>query len=156
MALLEFISYLHGKGLIDATRVNDYDDLSDEGYYGGLRAYKYVFLARYFGLDLGYEFDGAIFGPYSHKMGKECKTLDFRNMPPASAPPGLREDEFLAMASRGNDWVDVAARILHEEELDNNTTLLQICGSISNHEEEFIRSVHDEVHKMILAPAQAA
>ncbi|MEM4497354.1 MAG: hypothetical protein QW692_00825 [Nitrososphaerota archaeon] len=75
---------------------------------------KYVFLARYFGLDLGYDYSLYIYGPYSRELADDYYELaGQRVLPEADLPSGFDAEGFIELV-RGRDarWLEVAASIL--------------------------------------------
>jgi len=55
---------------------------AEKEYERRLPLQKYVFIARFFGLDLGYEFDKHIYGPYSNELADDYHLLDRLNKLP--------------------------------------------------------------------------
>lgn len=55
MKVAEFASYLSMHGLVDVTKI---PEDSDEGFANRTKIQNYAFLARSFGLDMGYVFNG--------------------------------------------------------------------------------------------------
>ena len=154
MRLLEFLSYLHGKGMINARKIRPDDD---EGLENMLKVHRYAYMAKYFGLDLGYPHDTNLCGPYSPTMTKAIECLDLENIVPARAPPELREKDFLSVVS-GRDpvWLEVATSIMIEKEFDSDITLEDFYYMRPDHAPETIRSVYADVHRLILPLAQLA
>ena len=154
MALLEFISYLYGKGLIDVSKLNE-DSI--DGLDCRFEALKHVYLAKYFGLDLGYwdKPDGN--DVYPDTLQHEFFALDLTKVKPMSAPSELREDEYLSVVSdKSKDWLSMAAAILREKELGRDYSPEQIDFNKPWQNLEFIRSVYADVHRLILPLAPAA
>ena len=154
MTLLEFVSYLAGKGMIDHSKLHDD---TDEGLAARLATQKYAYLAKYFGLDLGYRPEMDLYGPYSTRLTQDCLDMDLEKVAPVPAPPGLHEKEFLSVVSgRSPDWLEVATTYMVHKEFRGDTTLEQLISMKPDHTPELIRAVHGDVHRLILPPVQVA
>ncbi|MBC7112712.1 MAG: hypothetical protein H5T34_01600 [Candidatus Methanomethyliales bacterium] len=109
--LPSFISFLERHGLI---RREDLMREDERGFLSRLKLQKLVFLARYFGLDMGYSFSLYIHGPYSPDLARDYYSL--AAAPPAEGPVNLpgafRREEFLSFVSapgRDEEWLEAAA-----------------------------------------------
>ncbi|MEM3951833.1 MAG: hypothetical protein QXT92_00135 [Nitrososphaerota archaeon] len=75
---------------------------------------KYVFMARYFGLDMGYDYPLYIYGPYSGELEDDYYELSsLETLPKTGLPSGFDAGGFIELV-RGRDarWLEVAASIL--------------------------------------------
>jgi uncharacterized protein YwgA len=81
-----------------------------EDFDSRLKLQKYVFLARKFGLDLGYKFSMYIRGPYSPDLAQDYYNLPERG---ADIPDSFDRKGFLELV-KGKDraWLEAAATIL--------------------------------------------
>jgi uncharacterized protein YwgA len=81
-----------------------------EDFDSRLKLQKYVFLARKFGLDLGYKFSMYIRGPYSPDLAQDYYNLPKRG---ADIPDSFDRKGFLELV-KGKDraWLEAAATIL--------------------------------------------
>ncbi len=71
---------------------------------------KYVFIAKRFGLDLGYDYSLYIRGPYSRDLA-----YDYYHLPDESEelPKSFKFEEFLSLVEgKDSEWLEVAATIL--------------------------------------------
>lgn len=78
------------------------------------RLQKYVFLARFFGLDLGYSYGLHIRGPYSRELADDYYELNnMRVIPESELPKSFDKDRFAAFLSgRDDEWLEAAATLL--------------------------------------------
>ena len=143
MTLEEFASYLSGQGMIDAARLKDD---GDEGFENRLKVQKYVFLAKHFGLDLGYVYSIHLHGPYSRRLTSDYYKLDVMNTAASAAPPTLRHKEFMSvLETKSADWLEIAATIIHETSLDKDVRPRHLYVMKCDHRPEFIDSVYHDL-----------
>ncbi len=148
MALGEFVSYLSGQGMVNVARLKDD---SDEGFENRLKVQKYTYLAKHFGLDLGYAYNIHLRGPYSRGLTSDYYNLDVANMASASAPPALRHEEFLSvLRGKSTAWLEIAATILHETNLDKGLKLEHFYMLKCDHDPKFIDSVYSKLTSLCL------
>mgnify|MGYP001626436240 CR=1 FL=1 len=98
--LSSFIKLLKDEGIFE---------LNPEDFESRLNLQKYVFIARRFGLDLGYDFPMYIRGPYSPDMAD-----DYYSLPSETEPlPEFDKEGFLNLVKgKDFDWLDACATIL--------------------------------------------
>lgn len=148
MTLAKFTSYLSSQGMIDASKLHDD---TDDGFDNRLKLQKYVYLARYFGLDLGYRYYMYLHGPYSSKLTKAYYTLDLASLPFTSPPSKLHASEFVsALKGKSSDWLEIGATILHEKQMDDNVPREMLYISKPDHTRDFIDSVYDDLDNLCL------
>ena len=84
-------------------------EFDPEDFDSRLRLQKYVFIARKFGLDLGYNFSLYMRGPYSPDLAD-----DYYNLPNAGTlPEEFDRKRFLDLVrNRNTNWLETAATIL--------------------------------------------
>ena len=146
MALIEFASYLAHHNLIDIKRLRDEND---DGFENRLKLQKYVYLAKSFGLDLGYYYNIHLHGPYSYQL-----TKDYYDLNPADArfthtPRGLQHEEFMSSVSdKRPEWLEIAATIIYEKNIDKNFTLERLYLMKCEHSPRFIDSVHADLKNL--------
>ena len=154
MPLLELVSYLSGKGLIDVSKLTED---SGDGLHSRLEALQYVYLAKYFGLDLGYWDKPDGYDLYPYRLQDDFFALDLAKVAPRPAPPGLREADYLSVVSgRDYGWLHIAALIMRQKELGRNYSPGQIDFMTYGYKLEFITSVYEDVRRLILPLAPAA
>jgi len=75
---------------------------------------KYVFLAKYLGLDLAYDYSLYMYGPYSKELADDYYELARQKvLPEASLPPEFNADAFVSLVKdRDAKWLETAASIL--------------------------------------------
>jgi uncharacterized protein YwgA len=109
-----FIHKLEENGLLKFDIIGD----NDEHFNNRLKIQKYVYLAKYFGLDLGYTFDMYLHGPYSSKLTyayydiARGKNIDL--IPTEKNLNGsFKENEFFKyIKDKDRDWLEVASTLL--------------------------------------------
>lgn len=147
MTLSQFVSYLNEHGMIDTAKLKDN---SDEGFENRLKTQKYVYLARRFGLDLGYRHNIHLYGPYSPDLTKDYYRMDVANMPSA-LPHALNDSEFLsALRGKSSAWLEIAATIIYERDLNQGIPLEHLYLMKPDHAPEFIDSVHVDLKNLNL------
>jgi uncharacterized protein YwgA len=84
-------------------------DFDPEDFDSRLRLQKYVFIARKFGLNLGYNFSMYIRGPYSPDLAD-----DYYSLPSETEPlPEFDKEGFLNLVKdKDSDWLEASATIL--------------------------------------------
>ena len=84
-------------------------DFDPEDFDSRLRLQKYVFIARKFGLNLGYDFSMYIRGPYSPDLAD-----DYYSLPSETEPlPEFDKEGFLNLVKdKDSDWLEASATIL--------------------------------------------
>ncbi len=115
--LPRFIKYLERENLAEFDILGD----GDSCLWNWFKIQKYAFLAKRFGLDLPYEHDICLWGPYSQIMGDECWDLaenrDRYDGARPELPQEFRNDEFLDFVrGRSNDWLQIATTLLDMRE----------------------------------------
>jgi len=87
----------------------------EEEFDKRFRLQKYVFLARFFGLDLGYDFDLYMHGPYSPDLAKDYYELSRWKVRPEGAelPHNFKAEEYVKLLFKKDDeWLEAAATVL--------------------------------------------
>ena len=117
LVLPRFIKYLERENLAEFDILGD----GDSCLWNWFKIQKYAFLAKRFGLDLPYEHDIYLWGPYSQIMGDECWDLaenrDRYDGARPELPQEFRNDEFLDFVrGRSNDWLQIATTLLDMRE----------------------------------------
>ncbi|MEM2365691.1 MAG: hypothetical protein QXL06_01980 [Nitrososphaerota archaeon] len=112
---------------------------------------KYVFLAKYFGLNLGYGYSLYIYGPYSRELSDDYYELVRQNpLPEADLPSGFDAEGFIELV-RGRDarWLEVAASILTVSERYPDLPEEEIYGILRMSKPWLTREYFKEVHKAL-------
>ena len=108
-----FIHKLEDNGLLTFDVIGD----SEEHFNNRLKIQKYVYLAKYFGLDLGYNFDMYLHGPYSSKLTSSYydiarKNIDLKSID-GNIGDSFKENEFFNyVANKDKEWLKVASTLL--------------------------------------------
>ena len=114
-----FIHKLEDNGLLTFDVIGD----SDEHFNNRLRIQKYVYLAKYFGLNLGYNFDMYLHGPYSSNLTSSYYSIARSNNINLQSIEGnldgnFRENEFFNyVGNKDKEWLEIASTLL---ELSNH------------------------------------
>ena len=125
--LPRFIKYLEGENLVE------FDILGgdERHFWNRFKIQKYVFLAKYFGLDVPYKHGMYLYGPYSGTLTEEYYGLaqnpgQYRDAGP-ELPQQFRSGQFLDFVrNRNNDWLEIAATLLSKRErIPERDVLLQ-------------------------------
>ncbi|MEM2148974.1 MAG: hypothetical protein QXO46_03780 [Nitrososphaerota archaeon] len=112
---------------------------------------KYVFLAKYFGLDLGYDYSLYIYGPYSRDLADDYYELTcLETLPKTGLPSGFDAEGFIELV-RGRDarWLEVAASILTVSESYPDLPEEEIYGILRMSKPWLTREYFKEVHKVL-------
>lgn len=148
MALAVFASYLGHHNLIDIKRLRDE---SDDGFENRLKLQKYVYLAKRFGLDLGYHYNIHLYGPYSRQLTKDYYNLNPDDVCSAHTPHGLQHEEFMSsVGDKRPEWLEIAATIIYEKNIETNFTLERLYLMKCEHTHGFIDSVYADLKDLNL------
>ncbi len=107
-ALANFVSFLKKSKLL-SENFNIKKNLSSRFY-----VQKYVYLAKHFGLDLGYNYNLYVKGPYSSDLALDYysdnfqTTVDVKNI-----FPGFRQEEYLKLVSgKTEHWLELGTTLI--------------------------------------------
>lgn len=150
--LAPFIGMLKDKGLVDFDIIRDNDDV---GLESRIRLQKYVFIAKQFGLEMGYEYNMYKYGPYSPGLAGEYYRLawdpeaydkEVRN----ELPHQFQRDDFLnVVTKRDTRWLEVASTMINKLNYgDDIGTLVDETAWIKRRSvgPDFVRNVFDDLH----------
>ena len=148
MALNEFVDFLDQNNMITKEHITDD---SDEGFSNRLRIQKYVFLSRYFGLNLLYNYNMHLNGPYSKNLSRDYYKIDNSNNNP-SVLNALNRDEFLNLVQKKSDkWLELAATILHKKgTIDDDLLLEHVAWIKCDFSDKEIEEVYSDLQSTIL------
>ena len=142
-----FLKIAQNEGLVSLERIPDEDD---EGFRSRYRAQKYVYLAKYFGLDLKYEYNKYHYGPYSPDLTEECFEIakEPEKIEERQLPAGFDSKKFFEfVGSKNDEWLEIATTLLNlvplfpdEEELVDHVEYIKYGNP-----KEYIRSVLHEL-----------
>jgi len=148
-----FLIFLHKNGIIDIGKV---DEENDEGFINRLKIQKCVYLAKYYGLDLGYEYNMYIYGPYSTELSNDYYSIinnikDYNK----EVNEGFDSMNFLGVVKdKDAEWLEVAVTLLdlHVEygrETEKLITRVYVMKD-SRYSKEYIKSVYEELRRLKL------
>ncbi|MCR8454650.1 MAG: hypothetical protein NDP13_06660 [Crenarchaeota archaeon] len=112
---------------------------------------KYVFLAKYFGLDLEYDYSLYIYGPYSRELADDYYELAcLETLPKTDLPSRFDAEGFIELV-RGRDamWLEVAASILTVLEKYPDLPEEEIYNILRMSKPWLTREYFKEVHKVL-------
>ncbi len=112
---------------------------TEEHFNNRLKIQKYVYLAKYFGLDLGYDFDMYLHGPYSSRLTSSYYDIARRNIDlrylEGNLDNSFKVNEFFNyVGNRDRKWLEVAS------------TLLELSGYYSDKECLIEKTVNAKPH----------
>ena len=121
----------------------------DKGFKNRMKFQKYVYLAKRFGLDLGYSHNVHLNGPYSKQLAKECYDIDTALIKSPHMPLKLKSEEFMRMVgNKSADWLEIACTILYEKDFDQTITLERLYLMKSDHSRTFVDSVYIDLKSL--------
>jgi uncharacterized protein YwgA len=148
-----FLIFLHKNGIIDISKV---DEESDEGFINRLKIQKCVYLAKYYGLDLGYEYNMYIYGPYSTELSNDYYSIinDIKDYN-REVKDGFDSVNFLEVVKdKDAEWLEVAVTLLdlHVEYGRNIEKLIMRVYVMKDrrYSKEYIKSVYEELRRLKL------
>ena len=122
-----------------------------------IKLQKYVFIAKSFGLNLGYYYSLYIHGPYSPNLARDyynlnLKSYDYNTL---DLKRTFNFGEFkLAVQGKSTKWLEIASTALSLKEMNHNLskdelfdTLVKIKGSV--YKEQDIQEILDEAIKYL-------
>lgn len=147
-ALPSFISYLTHKKLI----TSDIEESFDTRF----RIQKYVFLAKFYGLDMHYAYSLYVRGPYSPELTQAYyKITEDKAIPDKPVlSESFKSEEFLKLVEgRDNEWLEIAATMMKLENLygrqHGSTSLISKTHRVKyGFEYNFVADVFDNLKKM--------
>lgn len=112
--LVHFITFLSRHDMIDPSVIAKD---SEEGFINRLKLQKYTYLAKYFGLDMGYNYTMYLHGPYSPTLTDDYYELEAIHAlrPQMSIRPlgGFERLKFINFLNdKDSDWLEVASTLL--------------------------------------------
>lgn len=125
----------------------DLDDFGDR-----VRIQKYVFLAKEFGFDPGYEYNMYLYGPYSRSLAEDYYSEEFDEVEPEGR--GLRGFDLSGFSElvtdKSQDWLELAATVLsvhgyHEDRKSGDElreTVVQRASEIKEEEPELVDGLY--------------
>lgn len=174
MKIKTFLNILRREGLLDVNKGNDIIADNDTALENRIKIQKYVYLAKYFNIDL--EFDYAtynmyLYGPYSSTLAEEYYRLaeeGFFESEPSSYNSNNNDDnnnypnlkrfiEFMKEDDRNNaDWLEIASTALaFAKNHSKKETLLEHVAYVKwRFPKEYVRSVIEDLEKNSLLTLQ--
>jgi uncharacterized protein YwgA len=149
-ALLEFIDSLQKRGLVDLNILGD----SEEHFNNRLKLQKYVFLAKYYGVDMHYNYNMYRHGPYSPELAEDYYVLaKHSQLYDAKSKSLYIPDDFFNLISNKNvEWLEVASTLLslHKYFADRESLLDRAANMKAHIPSETIDLVLTELERIKL------
>ena len=147
--LASFVSFLEDSQLIDFNVIQDEDD---NGFVNRLRMQKYVYLAKYYGLDLGYSYTMYRYGPYSPDLTSAYYNLAESDYTIQDLPTTFKAPEFVNLVGdKDENWLEIATTLLHQaKKIPDREALVKRVESIKcSYPIEYIRGVLTDLTREI-------
>lgn len=110
--LAGFIRFLENNSLVEFDILGD----DDAKFANRLKLQKYTFLAKRYGMPLGYRHDMYLYGPYSRGLTTDYYSLARDSKRNANStvtlPDVFRREDFLRDVKNDPDWLEVATTII--------------------------------------------
>lgn len=145
MALDSFAMLLEESGLLYLDAIPNEDEV---GFENRLRFQKYVYIARSYGLDLGYNYSIYRYGPYSPDLASDYYALaesgerfPYEQYP---LPETFNSAGFLNLVTgKSANWLEIAATLLDQHtRFSNNLQLIDHVEAIKcDYSHDYIGSV---------------
>ena len=150
-----FIHKLEDDGLLTFDILGD----SDEHFNNRLRIQKYVYLAKYFDIDLGYDYSIYLHGPYSSTLANDYYNIAKDNIlnqitNTTNNPYERRGNDvfFNFVKNRDVDWLEAATTLLSlKKRFNDKSCLLERTINMKDHiSEDKINIVLEELENNYL------
>lgn len=127
--LASFVSFLEDSQLIDFSVIQDEDEV---GFVNRLRMQKYVYLAKYYGLDLGYSYTMYRYGPYSPDLTAAYYNLAESDYIIQDFPTTFKTQEFVNLVhDKDENWLEIATTLLEQhKKVSDQDALIQRVETI--------------------------
>lgn len=110
--LAKFVKFLENNGLVEFDILGD----GEAEFTNRLKLQKYAFLARRYGMPLGYRHDMYLYGPYSRGLTADYYSLARDSKRAAGStgplPAEFRREDFLRDVKNDPGWLEVATTII--------------------------------------------
>ncbi|MFZ0511422.1 MAG: hypothetical protein WAM14_07445 [Candidatus Nitrosopolaris sp.] len=147
--LAGFIKILENKGLLDFNILGE----SEEHFNNRLKIQKYVYLVKYYGLDMHYDYNMYLHGPYSQQLAWDCYSLAKNPEKYDNAMNVTIRDQFFELiGNRDTEWLEVASTLLSLREYfrDRASLLDRTANTKERIPIETIQSVFNELEHLKL------
>ena len=154
MDIKDFLSFLHSNGLIHINRITED---SEEGFITRLKIQKYVYIAKYYGLNLNYEYDMYIYGPYSTKLAEDYYNIadvikDDYSTTKYIIPAEFNADKFLMdMKDKTAEWLEIATTLLDiYDKYNDKVKTIRHVFKIKNSSYDYVYGVYEDLERLSL------
>ena len=110
-----FLHFLNSEELISAADIPNDDDA---GFENRFRTQKFVYFAKYFGLNLGYGHSMYRYGPYSSSLASDYYgiTENLEDVEVNPLPNEFNSEGFLNLVNgRDDGWLEIASTLLDQK-----------------------------------------
>ena len=144
-----FIKFLENKSLLTFDVLGD----TEENFLNRLKIQKYVFLAKFYGLDLGYGHGMYKRGPYSPSLAVKYYELAenprvYEKEAKSSLPKSFDETNFINLVkSKDANWLEIASTLLEQKNrFHNENDLIKHVECIkSDYSLDYIKKVFKDL-----------
>jgi len=159
-----FLRFLYINGIVDISKIHED---SDEGFINRLKIQKCVYLAKYYGLDLGYKYNMYMYGPYSADLSNEYYSViddiiakkDYyyhnNNKEEVEELEGFDAKKFLVdIKNKDANWLELATTAINLSRVFKGDELLEVLYEMKGHRfpKEFIDKVYNEILALVKIP----
>ncbi|MFY9870141.1 MAG: hypothetical protein WAK17_10515 [Candidatus Nitrosopolaris sp.] len=107
--LAGFVKALENRGLLDFNILGE----SEEHINNRLKIQKYVYLVKYYGLDMHYDYNMYLLGPCSQQLAWDYYSLAKNPEKYGNAMKATTRDQFFELVrNRNSEWLEVASTLL--------------------------------------------
>jgi uncharacterized protein YwgA len=127
-----FINWLKNTDLVTLDIIGD----AEAQFENRFRIQKYVFLARYFGLNMHYNYNVYIHGPYSKGLAEDYYTLAEHGIfPDTNLPDTFDSEDFFTFVTREDPlWLEAASTLLSlNRSIANRGCLIDRIRNMKDH-----------------------
>lgn len=145
--LVPFIKMLEEEGLVRF----DILDETEEHFKNRFKIQKYLFLARYFGLEVNYSYNIYRYGPYSPELAEDYYSLarnkELYDKVDKQLPASFEKSKFLELVKdKDTKWLEIAATLLDlKGSFDGEELIEHVYDIKSAFEKDFIKSVYNDL-----------
>jgi len=151
-SLPSLIRYLVDNGLLTNDDLKEVRD-SANGFKTRFRLQKYVYFAKFFGYDLGYDYNLYVHGPYSPGLANDyykiSESLD------KAEPANINGNYLSLLKGKDDEWLELASTVLmikHRYEKIGDDELVELTRSAKPWAaEERIKGILSELRSYKLA-----
>lgn len=129
--LASFIDLLENRNLVNFDILGD----TDKHFENRFKIQKYVYLARYFGLDVGYDYSLYLHGPYSRDLAEDYYNLAMNHVFGIALPASFDKEGFLNFVNgMDNHWLEASSTLISlNKAFKDKTSLVRRITNMKPH-----------------------